>query len=234
MSKYKHLFFDLDGTLWDIHSNSRIALREIFFDLFPGSEEVLFQTFYVSYRRWNERLWSAYRKNQISKNELRTARFERALSSAHLPIHEELVELMAANFLEKCPTLPHLIAGAKEILEYCSDRYKMHIITNGFKEVQEIKMTSSGIIHYFQHFFYSEDLGVKKPHPAIFKNALNISQCSAEEALMIGDDWGADILGARNIGIDQVYLNTNNKLDRRHNYTPTYSINDLRNLKEIL
>jgi putative hydrolase of the HAD superfamily len=141
---------------------------------------------------------------------------------------------MAANFLEKCPTLPHLIAGAKEILEYCSHRYKMHIITNGFKEVQEIKMTSSGIIHYFQHFFYSEDLGVKKPHPAIFRNALNISQCSAEEVLMIGDDWGADILGARNIGIDQVYLNTNNKLDRRHNYTPTYSINDLRNLKEIL
>ena len=234
MKRYQQIFFDLDGTLWDIHTNSRIALREIFFELFPNPSEKIFDRFYFNYQKWNERLWSAYRRNKITKEHLRTARFEKALSITNLPHDATLVEYFANSFLKKCPALPHLMPGAIELLEHCSGRYPLHIITNGFKEVQQIKMESSGILKYFKHFFYSEDLGVKKPHPEIFRNALMVTNCSAEEALMIGDDWGADVLGAKNAGIDQVYFNPNRHKDRRHNYTPTHHFDHLLHLREIL
>lgn len=234
MKIYNQIFFDLDGTLWDIQTNTHIALREIFFELFPEQPEFVFQRFYSEYKKWNERLWAAYRRNRISKENLRTARFEKALANAQLNHDSKTIEFMANSFLHKCPALPNLIPGAIELLEHCSGRYKLHIITNGFKEVQEIKMRSSGIIKYFGHFFYSEDLGVKKPNIKIFKNALNISHCANENALMIGDDWGADIIGARNAGIDQVFFNPLKNIDRRHNYKPTYQIDHLEQLKEIL
>ena len=234
MKRYQHLFFDLDGTLWDIHTNSRIALREIFFELFADQTEIVFERFYSHYKKWNERLWSEYRKNKITKEHLRTARFEKALALTELSTDSDSVEYIASSFLRKCPALPHLMPGTMELLDYCSGRYPLHIITNGFKEVQEIKMQSSGILKYFDKFFFSEDLGVKKPHPEIFRNALETCQCSIEYALMIGDDWGADVLGARNLGIDQVYYNPLRRLDRRHNYAPTYQIDHLLNLKGIL
>jgi len=234
LKRYQQIFFDLDGTLWDIQTNSKLALREIFFELFPEQHEMQFDNFYKSYQKWNERLWTAYRKNQITKEQLRTSRFEKALSSAKLPFNSHVIENMAGSFLERCPALPNLMPGAKELLDHCAHRYKIHIITNGFKEVQEIKMQSSGILHYFEHFFYSEDVGVKKPHPEIFHKALEKCQCSTKDVLMIGDDWGADIIGARNVGIDQVYYNPKTIADRRHNYIPTYHIHHLLKLKEIL
>jgi len=234
MKEYKQIFFDLDGTLWDIHTNTHIALNEIFFEIFPGCEEKIFKKFYIHYRKWNDRLWAAYRKNKISKENLRTERFSKSLAKAQLPNDINTVEHIASSFLNKCPSLPNLMPGAKELLNHCSGKYRLHIITNGFKEVQEIKMRSSGIFEYFEQFFYSEDLGVKKPHPLIFNHALDKCQCNKDEGIMIGDDWSADILGARNIEMDQVFYNPSKRRDRRHNYKPTYVISNLLELKEIL
>jgi len=231
---YQQIFFDLDGTLWDIQTNSHIALREIFTELFPEQPENVFECFYSHYLKWNERLWSAYRKNKITKEHLRITRFEKSLAQTNLYLDPASLEYFASSFLQRCPSLPNLMPGAIELLDYCYCRYPLHIITNGFKEVQEIKMQSSGILQYFENFFYSEDIGVKKPHPEIFRKSLNVARCPVEGALMIGDDWGADILGARNVGVDQVYYNPKMRIDRRHNYAPTYQIDTLMKMKGIL
>jgi putative hydrolase of the HAD superfamily len=121
----------------------------------------------------------------------------------------------------------------------------MHIITNGFVEVQGHKMKAASLENFFDQIINSEHVGVRKPHPDIFRYALEKAGAEAGESLMIGDDWEADILGARNYGIDQAYLITaeeeQNKVNAshgndpvRHNYKPTYTLHSLRELIDIL
>jgi putative hydrolase of the HAD superfamily len=160
----------------------------------------------------------------------------------HASYDLDFVELFATEFLAICPRLPHLIEGAREILEQTKGAYTHVILTNGFIEVQGFKMAAAEIEEYFSTVVYSEEAGVRKPHAAIFELALQRANCTAEEALMIGDDWDADILGARNAGIDQVFFTgTEKRLAElhdgksvRHNYVPTFTIDTLGELKNIL
>lgn len=229
MRKYKHLFFDLDGTLWDIHGNARITLEQMFaqFDL----HHLSFESFHDVYLRHNERVWAMYRQGTMTKEELRTARFSRSFDDLGFSYTPEWMERFAQAFVDQCPRQPHLIPGAMELLAYLNGNYTMHIITNGFKEIQGIKMDGSGLTPYFVENINSEDVGVRKPHPQIFEYALQLTGASKEESLMIGDDWEADILGARNFGMDQVFLKFN---DHRHNVRATFTIHHLLELKNIL
>jgi putative hydrolase of the HAD superfamily len=227
--KYKHLFFDLDGTLWDIHRNAKITLQSMWkqFDCNPD----LWEDFYKAYLHHNHRVWAMYRQGTMTKEELRTARFSRSMDDIGIKYSAELLENFAAAFVDQCPRQPHLIPGALELLNYLKGRYVMHIITNGFKEIQGIKMDGSGLTPFFVHNINSEDVGVRKPNPRIFEYAFDLAGTNAGESLMIGDDWEADIIGAKNIGMDQVYLKLNNQ---RHNVHPTFTITSLTELKEIL
>ena len=229
MSKYKHLFFDLDGTLWDIHRNAELTLRQMFVQF--GIDEALFESFNKAYLKHNARVWAMYREGTMSKEELRTARFSRSMDDIGFEYNAEWMEQFAAAFVEQCPRQPHVIPGALEILQYLEGKYTMHIITNGFKEIQGIKMDGSGLTPFFVHNINSEDVGVRKPNPKIFQYAFELAGTSAQESLMIGDDWDADILGARGVGMDQVFLKFD---DHRHNVHPTFTITELIELKNIL
>jgi len=229
MSKYKHLFFDLDGTLWDIHRNAELTLRQMFVQF--GIDEALFESFNKAYLKHNARVWAMYREGTMSKEELRTARFSRSMDDIGFEYNAEWMEQFAAAFVEQCPRQPHVIPSALEILKYLEGKYTMHIITNGFKEIQGIKMDGSGLTSFFVHNINSEDVGVRKPNPKIFQYAFELAGTSAEESLMIGDDWDADILGARGVGMDQVFLKFD---DHRHNVHPTFTITELIELKNIL
>ena len=94
---------------------------------------------------------------------------------------------------------------------------KIAAVTNGFKEVQYRKLTNSNILEFFDAIIISEEVGVHKPNPAIFKMALE-ALCSKEEyekdpsgkrkeTIMVGDDFANDIEGAQIFGIDQFYYN---------------------------
>jgi putative hydrolase of the HAD superfamily len=191
----------------------------------------LFESFNKAYLKHNARVWAMYREGTMSKEELRTARFSRSMDDIGFEYNAEWMEQFAAAFVEQCPRQPHVIPGALEILKYLEGKYTMHIITNGFKEIQGIKMDGSGLTSFFVHNINSEDVGVRKPNPKIFQYAFELAGTSAEESLMIGDDWDADILGARGVGMDQVFLKFD---DHRHNVHPTFTITELIELKNIL
>lgn len=246
MKNYKHLFFDLDGTLWDLYRNTEVALTMLRDELKEKGIEIQdFNRFYKRYLHHNERVWALYRVGKIEKNVLRVIRFERAFQDVGLNLDAITIDWFADRFLDICPKLPNLLPGTIELLESLKGRYDMHIITNGFQEVQGFKMSAGKLNGYFTHIINSEDAGAKKPNPEIFEFALKKANATAEESLMIGDDWDADIIGARNFGIDQVFLTytemalfvlngKNEEATPRHNYKPTYTVDSLLELKEIL
>ena len=243
MKKYKAILWDLDGTLWDLNKNTTIALTQLF-ERFERSnfQNTTLENFLNCYPKHNERVWALYREGRIAKEELRNKRFIDLFDEVNAKYDLNFVDLFATEFLAICPRLPHLIEGALEILEKTKNDYTHVILTNGFIEVQGFKMAASKIEHYFSTVVYSEEAGVRKPHAAIFELALQRANCTAEEALMIGDDWDADILGARNAGIDQVFFTgTEKRLAEllhgktiRHNYVPTFTIDTLSELKNII
>jgi len=245
LKKYSHLFFDLDGTLWDLKRNTLAAMEELFVKHNEHIGHLDFDEFYRRYHHHNDHVWTLYRQDKIKKEELRFVRFERTFSDLSHQATPEFIDRFSLDFLEVAPRQPLTMAGAHELLQHCNGRYEMHIITNGFIEVQGHKMKAASLEGFFQHIINSEHVGVRKPNPEIFRYALEKARAEKEESLMIGDDWDADILGARDFGIDQAFLTSSedeqNVLNAahgnkavRHNYKPTYTLHSLLELKDIL
>jgi putative hydrolase of the HAD superfamily len=229
--KYKHLFFDLDRTLWDFDKNSKLALFEIFEEInWAGLVKPNAERFVTTYQEINEECWVMYRKGEIDKDTLRVIRFRRSL--AHYDLTDaDLADRLGDMYIEISPRKTNLIDGAIEILDYLKSKgYQMHIITNGFSEVQDIKLDNCGLAKFFGQVVTSEHVGKKKPDPDVFAYALNKAAAEVDHSLMIGDDHAVDIVGAQNVGMDQVYFNPRNK----QSLLATYEIGNLRELREIL
>lgn len=228
---YKHLFFDLDHTLWDFDRNSAESIAELF-DTFqladlgiPSAAE--FSRHFIAI---NRQLWADYDKNLIEHGYIRKHRFPLVFQS--LGVDESLVHVdLNTEYLRLLPRKQHLLESARELLDYLKGRYTMHIITNGFAEIQAIKMDSADIAHYFTHVITSENANAKKPDPLVFQYALEISGATVAESIMIGDNYVADILGAKSVGLDTVFYNPNGELvDEK----PTYDICHWNELMAIL
>ena len=205
--KYKHIFFDLDRTLWDFDAAAEVAFERIYdkYDLkslgIPSAHE-----FHEVYHPLNERLWELYREDKITKADLNRTRFLKPLE--HYGIHEiELADHLSEDYVYWSPRIVRLVPGTMELLDYLKPKYHLHLITNGFQEVQHTKLSGSGLEPYFETLTVSEEVGVKKPNPEIFFYALRKAQATAEESLVIGDEMAVDIDGARAAGIDQVFFN---------------------------
>jgi putative hydrolase of the HAD superfamily len=232
MKKYQHLIFDLDHTLWDFERNSNSALEEIYEELSLKEKGIpLFESFYENYKRINEACWTDYRNGILEKSELRTIRFKKTL--ALFDIYDDTLSLLICeSYLHKSPRKPHLIEGADEILRYLKSKYQLHILTNGFSEIQDIKMKASGLHQYFDHVIASEHAGAKKPHPQAFKFALEKIGAHVDECLMIGDNPEADIEGANNFGMDTIYFNRNGHFSKE--VKATHQIHHLLEILPIL
>jgi|SRR5690554_493015 len=232
MSKYKHLFFDLDRTLWDFDTNSNRALNEIYETFNLKAEGVRdFEEFSVQYQAINEKLWGWYRMGNIKKDELRKRRFTEAL--AYFGCHDTALGIdLEENYIKISPYQTTLMPHAIETLEYLTEKYVLHIITNGFEEVQEIKMRQSGLQPFFEHMITSERARARKPDPVVFNLACNLANTRPSESLMIGDDLSADIDGAQKVSMDQVYYNPEGVQHDRAGIT--FEIKGLEELKKIL
>ena len=230
LKKYSHIFFDMDGTLWDFDENSRETLTELFFRHNLDASIDNPDDFVDTYHEVNLQLWNLYRKGQMTKDVLRVKRFK--ISFEHFGVHNDsLAASFGDEYLEISPTKTLLIPHTIEILEYLFNRYSLHIITNGFLSTQQVKMKNCGLEKYFRSLTSSEDVGHNKPRPEIFHHALSAVHARKEESIMIGDDLKVDILGSRQFGIDQVFFNREGIV---HNEAVTHEIKSLAELNGFL
>ena len=207
MKNFKHLFFDLDRTLWDFEKNSYEELTLIYDRNNLHQRGIsLKEEFIKVYKGINDECWNLYRNNQMSKEVLRSERFNRTLFYFGITDHL-LSEEIGNQYVENSPNRTALIDGTIELLDYLNEKYQMHIITNGFEEVQFKKLKNSGLINYFNKVITSEAAGFKKPNPIIFEYALKKASAKVSESVMIGDDLLADITGGIDAGIECIYFN---------------------------
>lgn len=230
---YKHLFFDLDHTLWDFERNSAECLADIYeiFD-FKSLNISTLEAFQQEFSIVNKHHWSLLEQNLITHDELRRRRFQETLENLGVKDLKKSFGLeINEYFLELLPKKAHLIEGAVEILDYLLPKYELHIISNGWQDIQVNKMKSSEIRHYFGEIITNELAGTRKPDRRIFDYAIEVTKADLAESLMIGDNYEADILGAINANMDTVFYNPE---DIPTGQKPTFDIKKLVELKEIL
>lgn len=233
--KYKHLFFDLDHTIWDFEANSRATLAELFEELSLQEKGVNdFDLFHKNYLAHNERLWERYRKGFIKQEELRVKRMWLSLLDFKIA-DRSLAKKMGDRFLEMLPTRTILFPHTIEILDYLTDKkYKIHLITNGFENTQHSKLKNSGLSPYFKEVITSEGSDSLKPNKEIFEFAFKKTGALPHESIMIGDTMEVDILGAINAGIDQVHVNhISDKPESINGKLPTHTVYSLKELEGI-
>lgn len=224
LTNIQHIFFDLDHTLWDFEKNSALAFHAIFE---KQKIELDIEKFLEVYKPVNFKYWELYRNNSVTKEALRYGRLKDSFDHLEFEVSEAVINLLADDYVAHLPNNNHLLENSIEVLDYLHEHYTLHIITNGFDEIQQKKMVNSGIQSYFKTVTTSEEAGVKKPHPAIFTKAIEKSKAEPSQSVMIGDNLEADIIGAHQFGLKVIHLDSEGS-------TPQKEFPQIQKLKELL
>ena len=226
MKEVNNIFFDLDHTLWDFDKNSDLTFFKI---LKKNNLNIDVSKFLNSYHPINRKYWELYRENKVSKADLRYYRLTDTFKKLNYDINDDLINQLAIDYIEHLSDFNHLIPDTLIVLNSLKSNYRMHIITNGFKEVQKRKLEKSKLIQYFDSVTISEDVGVKKPHKLIFDHALTAANANVENSVMIGDNFNADILGALGVGMKAIYYDFH-----KTNEQERENLIIIKNLKELI
>lgn len=230
--EYRSIFIDLDDTLWAFTENARDTFEEMYHQYRFERYFQSFDHFMKLYTPKNLELWDLYGRHEISKDELNARRFSYPLLQVGVD-DPALVKAYSDGFFAAIPYKRKLMPHAMEALEYLSGKYRLYILSNGFRELQEQKMRSAGILHYFRKIVLSEDIGAHKPFPAIFNFAMSATQSEFRTSLMIGDNWKNDVAGARDVGMGQGYYCPDAEpsvLD----FQPTFLLRDWEEIEKVL
>lgn len=221
------VFFDLDHTLWDFDRNSALTFDKIFK---INEINVDLSLFLSHYEVINLNYWKLYREEKIKKSALRFGRLYDTFLAVNFVVEKELIHKLSEDYITYLTSYNHLFDNTVYILEYLNAKYNLHIITNGFSEVQHGKLSKSNINHYFKTVTNSEIAGVKKPNPEIFNYALQLAGTKVNQSIMIGDNYEADILGAINVGMDAIFFDMRND----NIFSDVKKIDNLMHLKKYL
>ena len=205
-NEIKHIFFDLDHTLWDFDKNSILAFDKIFQNDFPKIKTDEFIKHYIPI---NQACWKLFQVDAISHEELRYRRLKDSFDAISFTISDAQINQISEDYIQFLPDFNHLFEDALTVLKYLKERYELHIITNGFAEVQFRKIANSKLEPYFKTITNSEMAGAKKPNPIIFQHALEKANASKVESIMIGDSIEADVIGALDFGMKALFFNPN-------------------------
>ena len=229
--KIQHIFFDLDNTLWDHRRNAYLTLKDIFTrENVQEKYNLGFEEFHKEYFTINERLWAQIRDGEIDKDFLRKHRFYDSFLFFGID-DMELAQLFENNFLDEILNYNDLVEGAFDILEYLSEKkYRLHILSNGFKEVTYRKCELSGIKNYFETITSADEINIRKPHPEVYDYALKKAGAAKEESMMIGDDWIADVEGGKSFGLKVVFFDVFNDKYQGEGITVIKKLEELKNL----
>ena len=226
--EFKHIFFDLDHTLWDFEKNSNLTFEELFR---AHKIHLELEDFIAVYSPINFDYWKRYREEKVSKEELRYGRLKDKFDALDFKISDTLIHQLSNDYIAVLPNNNYLFDGVFELLDYLKPKYTLHIITNGFEEVQQLKLEKSGIKKYFDTIITSESVGVKKPNPRVFRYALEKVGTMPENCVMVGDNLEADIIGALNCGITSIHFNLHDEKFERKKYI---SVSSLLEIKQYL
>lgn len=220
------IFFDLDHTLWDFERNSALAFETIFR---KHAINVDLQIFLQHYVPVNMKYWALYREDKIDQVTLRYKRLKEVFDLVPYEIKDSDIHLISEEYIKYLPTFNHLFDGAIDVLDYLKPKYNLHIITNGFQDVQNGKLKNANIEHYFATITNSEMAGMKKPNPKIFEFALQLAKAEKATSLMVGDSLEADMEGAKNIGLDALFFNET-KTEEPHDFPQIYHLSEIKNI----
>lgn len=227
MPNITDIFFDLDHTLWDFEKNSALTFQKI---LAESNVAVDFDRFLEIYVPINLEYWRLFREDKISKTELRYQRLVKAFKALDYEVSDELINHLSEQYIAHLSSFNHLFEYTEELLTNLQSKYKLHIITNGFRDVQQRKIKASGIYGYFQHIIDSESVAVKKPNPKIFNHALQLANVAPENALMIGDSFEADIQGAHALNMHVIHVD----FDKKHTHSLCPIVHHLSEIEKML
>ena len=227
----KNVFIDLDDTLYDFSASSRESFNEAYDLLEYGRFFGSFEHFMSIYTPRNLQLWELYGRGEITKEELNALRYSYPLEAVGV-YDKELAARFCSEALGRIPTKNRLVPGAVELLEYLAPKYNLYILSNGFQELQDHKMRTTGIRHYFKELILSDHIGINKPRPELFEYALRKTGATVEDSIMIGDMFETDIVGARNVGLKQIFYNAKGVGNLA--FVPTYEVATLEGIMEIL
>ncbi len=225
--KLTDIFFDLDHTLWDFEANSQATFDQL---LAAYSFPFNTATFMEAYGPINHAFWKLYRENKITTEELRFVRLQKTFEAVNCPQNDKVITVLSEGYINQLSTHTHIFEGTIDLLDYLKPNYRLHIITNGFENVQQKKMANAGLAPYFEVVLTAEKAGVKKPHPDIFNQALALAETTAKNALMIGDSFEADIEGAIALGMQAIQFNSHD--EALHNHCPI--VENLAEIKQYL
>lgn len=226
-NKVTNVFFDLDHTLWDFDKNSANTFQKIFNE---HNIDIELHDFLAVYVPANLKFWRLFREEKITKAELRYQRLKSVFDELDYAASDEVIHLLSEEYINHLSSFNALFPNTIEVLNYLRPKYKLHIITNGFQEVQERKLRNSGIYDFFDQIIDSEMAGVKKPNPIIFNLALKKAGATPECSIMIGDSLEADIMGAKALGFYTIHFNAHK--EKKHDLSPI--IYDLEEIKSFL
>jgi putative hydrolase of the HAD superfamily len=219
----KALYFDLDHTLWDFETNSALAFKSLFQEFDIALDLHQFLAVYIPN---NNIYWKRYREGKIDKETLRFERLKTVFDALNFSASNTLIDDLSDAYIQTLPEYNMLFEDAIEMLTALKPHYALHVITNGFRDVQYFKMKNSGLLPFFDTVTDSSSVGVKKPDPRIFKHALQVGQVAPNEAVMIGDNLEADIEGALATGMHAVHFMP---LEKKHptHYTEIEKLSEL-------
>ena len=223
------IFFDLDHTLWDFEANSKLAFEKL---LKKHDMPVQIDAFLEVYEPINRQYWEQYAKQQKNKTEVKYGRLIDTFKALNIDVSRQLIDVLADEYLDFLKRESILMDGTLELLDYLKDKYRLHILTNGFAEVQTDKMKHSGLEPYFDLMITSEETGKLKPHPDVFNYALKKAGTFAHKSYMIGDNFQSDVLGARNVGMHAIHFDPEGVNDVDFKIIP--KVKHLLEIKEIL
>ncbi len=211
MENIKHIFFDLDNTLWDYRRNAKITLAKLYEEFqIKDTYGYTFDQFYPFYYESNEQLWADYRDGKVNKEQLRARRFPEAFANLGIPNAKFALDF-EQRFVDQVTTSNYVVEGAEEILEYLNPKYNLHILSNGFEEVTHQKINGSIVKNYIQTITTAEEAGAPKPEAKAFQTAFDKTDAHPDESVYIGDDWVADIVGAKRFGMQAIFFNPLNE-----------------------
>ena len=207
-NKITDIFFDLDHTLWDFEKNSELTFKNIFNSI---GIKISLNNFLELYRPINHRFWKLYRENKISRDQLRYERLKITFLKLNFKIDDNQIVKISEMYINYLSSFSFLYEGAFDLLDYLNKKYSLHIISNGFEEVQRQKIKNSGLKKYFDNIFTSDGVGYKKPDIKIFDYALKKVNIKPHSSVMIGDSKEVDIIGALNVGINAIHFNSHDE-----------------------